>query len=184
MVKLNQHSSSEYAPRTFYNVNSSDATVAFALSFGTPGERLTHTACITSRKPILQLSLYDGMYQNVQALYDFCVKHNVKVLNVAGNCIDRFVGAVNQDQLNKDIYGHISKVHKNHPFEKIISGGQTGVDFAAGVAASVLDIECIMTLPRGFKQRGEDGIDFTQDYMKLKNKLNTQVRHLKKHLNK
>lgn len=50
-------------------------------------------------------------------------------------------------------------MHEYSHIDKIISGGQTGVDIAGGWAAVKLGIDCTLTLPKGFKQRHEGGID-------------------------
>jgi hypothetical protein len=62
-------------------------------------------------------------------------------------------------------------VHEHWPIGEIISGGQTGVDLAGGVAGYVLGIPTTMLLPKGFKQRFEDGIDIVQTEQDVRNQV-------------
>ena len=49
--------------------------------------------------------------------------------------------------------------HQYRKIHKIYSGGQTGTDMAGAVAAWYLSIPACITLPKGFVQRHEDGVD-------------------------
>ncbi len=58
--------------------------------------------------------------------------------------------------------------HPNVKHEKQYhSGGQTGVDLAGGYAGYHLDIDTTMLLPKGFKQRHEDGVDIDHTREKI-----------------
>jgi hypothetical protein len=89
-----------YASRTKVNVRDSDATVIIAHNPASPGTALTVGACVTLNKPYLildirhsvnlELDIDDGdrwtlIKPHCEALYRFCIKHGVLVLNVAGN---------------------------------------------------------------------------------------------------
>lgn len=50
-------------------------------------------------------------------------------------------------------------IQPHWPLDKVVSGAQTGVDIAGLVAAVKLGIPCVGTLPRGYIQRGFDGVD-------------------------
>lgn len=71
-------------------------------------------------------------------------------------------------------------MNKHRPFPKIISGGQTGVDLAGGVAAEVLSIPCVMTFPKGLIQRDINGKTITQSKEELIDKVNYYVNLIKK----
>lgn len=150
-MKVFAHKSPKYPPRTTHNANSADLTVAFAEDFESAGERLTKKA---AGDKYASIPLSKDPVEAARALYRECKKHNVKVLNVAGNGIYTLAEkGWSQASLNFWVYQVIALVHKHRPFEMIISGGQTGVDFAGGVAAEVLGLDPVMTFPKDFLQR-------------------------------
>lgn len=160
-VKVVEHKSPTYPPRTYHNAATAQLTVAFADDFETRGEKLTHKAAGEKYIPI-----YLGTDTTVAAreLYKKCkTLGNVEILNVAGNGIYSLKPkGWTQDAVNQWVYDVISLVHKHLPFKSIISGGQTGVDLAGGVACEALGIPGVMTLPKGFKQRNADGVEVEQ----------------------
>jgi hypothetical protein len=89
-----------YASRTKVNVRDADATVIIAYNPASPGTALTVGACVALNKPYLildvrgnvniELGIDEGdrwtlIQPHCVALYDFCIKHGVLILNVAGN---------------------------------------------------------------------------------------------------
>lgn len=89
-----------YASRTKINVRDSDATVIIAHNPDSPGTALTVGACVALNKPYLildvranvdvELGLVEGdrwtlIRDHCEALHEFCIKHGVLTLNVAGN---------------------------------------------------------------------------------------------------
>ena len=155
---IQEHKSSSYTPRTYHNAQTADLTAAFATDFSTAGEKLTNKA---AQEKYIRCDLRKEPIELARQLYKGCKAYHVRTLNIAGNGIYTFYkqSSYTQEDINKIIYDIVSKVQEYYPIEKIISGGQTGVDWAGGVAATALGIECIMTLPKGFKQRWKDGID-------------------------
>lgn len=155
-----EHKSASYAPRTWHNASVADLTAAFAVDFTTAGERLTKKAA--GEKYIhldLSMEAMEAM-EATRSLYKACKKHNVRTLNIAGNGIyTLYSKGMDQEDANVYLYTVLSLVHKHHPIEKIVSGGQTGIDLAGGVVAKYLGIDCTMTLPKGFKMRFENGVD-------------------------
>ena len=93
-----------------------------------------------------------------------------RVLNVAGNGIYTLSKkGVTQKAANQYVYDIVSLVHKHWPLEKIVSGGQTGLDFAGLVTGCSLDIETIGMWPNGFKMRIVEGKDINMTEDKIRN---------------
>lgn len=154
-----EHKSASYSPRTWYNAGRAELTVAFAVDYNTAGEKLTKKAA-GGNYVACPLTGWDWL-DNARHLYRACKALDVKTLNVAGNGIYTLQAkaGMTQQEVNMYVYKVIKQVHEFWPIGMIVSGGQTGVDLAGAVAASVLGIHWEMTLPKGFKQRGEDNID-------------------------
>jgi hypothetical protein len=157
LLTITEHKSSSYAPRTYHNASVADLTIAFAVDFTTAGERLTKKAAGEKYAPIaLQLPTISA----ARLVWCVCNKINPSVLNIAGNGIYTLnLQDVNQEQVNQHIYDVLKQATPHLNISKIVSGGQTGADLAGGVAGIALGIPVEMTLPRGFKQRHEDGLD-------------------------
>lgn len=93
----------DYKSRTIQNVRDSDGTVIIAHDLNSHGTVLTRRACSAEKKPLLQLDVSDivqlavgrpetdsaavmnEITQHAQALCDFVLKHQIQILNVAGN---------------------------------------------------------------------------------------------------
>lgn len=156
-LKVQEHKSPSYSPRTYHNASVADLTAAFAVNFYTAGEKLTHKA---AGDKYVALDLGLEAIEAARLLYKACKKHSVSTLNIAGNGIyTLYAKGIDQHDINVYLYTVLSLVHKHHPLTKIVSGGQTGVDLAGGVVAKYLGIDCTMTLPKGFKMRFENGVD-------------------------
>lgn len=157
MIEILEHSSSSYGPRTYANAHNSDVTIAIAVDYNTAGERLTHKA---AGDKYLKLDPMDRRVDNARKLWRRLQTTAGSVINVAGNGVYTLQKyGWNQSDINEYVHFMLALVHAHHPISKIISGGQTGVDIAGGWAAVKLGIPCTLTLPEGFKQRHEDGID-------------------------
>lgn len=152
MIEINESTSASYPPRTYHNAKNSDLTVAFATDFNSAGERLTHKA---AGDKYVAIPLDMPPIEAARALFKALRNRNAKVLNVAGNGIYTLAKkGWTQDSVNKYLFEVISKVHEFHPLDKVISGGQTGIDIAGVIAAHALGIPVVATLPNGFIQRG------------------------------
>ncbi len=167
MIKIDQTKSDKYPPRTYHNAKAADLTVAFAIDFNTSGEKLTKKA---AGDKYISVDITKSAITDAQILFNkIYMKRNLWTLNIAGNSLNTFTkyrslqdeSIWSQELINKYIYTIIKFVHEQYPILKIVSGGQTGVDFAGGVAANKLGIDCTMTFPAGYLQRGLDGIDHT-----------------------
>lgn len=157
MIEILEHKSSSYGPRTYANAANADVTIALAVDYSTAGERLTHKA---AGEKYLALPLSNPWKDNARLLYKHMKLHNCKTVNVAGNGIytlDKHEWI--QVEINCYVYYILDIVSDHLPIDRIISGGQTGVDIAGGWAAVKLGIPCTLTLPKGFIQRHEDGKD-------------------------
>jgi len=175
-----EHKSKSYAPRTYHNASVGDLTLAIAVDYNTAGEKLTKKA---SEGKYLPIWYHTDSLLASREIYKWCKKLNVKTLNIAGNGVYTFQEQnIDQKDINYKLYEMISLVHKYYPIEKIVSGGQTGMDLAGGVVAEVLGIPCTMTYPKGFKIRGFDGIDVEIPIGQLKADFIGFVEHLKQQI--
>lgn len=161
MIEILEHKSSSYGPRTYANAAAGDVTIALAVDYSTAGERLTHKA---AGKKYLKLDPLIDDLQNSRKLWSRLNLLRIPnpVVNIAGNGIYTLVKhGWTQDRINRYVLAVLERAHLHYPISKIISGGQTGVDIAGGWAAVKLGIDCMLTLPKGFVQRHEEGIDVT-----------------------
>lgn len=75
-----------YGPRTDLNVGDATATLRFAKTFGSPGERRTLIALQRFNKPHLDIAWKRGALLPPPALVvDWLISYRVTTLNVAGN---------------------------------------------------------------------------------------------------
>jgi hypothetical protein len=196
-MKIVEHESAQYKPRTVHNAHTADLTVAFAEDFNSAGERLTkreagdrYVAIHLSTDPLLAARM----------LYAACKKHNVSTLNVAGNGIYSLSGAWTQGQLsdkqkfeyldegslinefqvslNQWVYMVISKVHEFWPLTNLISGGQTGADWAGGIAGEAIGLNVTMTFPKHCLQRDEHHKDVTQPVERVQKKVDAYLKYI------
>lgn len=157
MLKILEHSSTSYAPRTYANAASADVTIALAVDYSTAGEKLTKKA---AGDKYIALPLEDVWISQGRRLYRYMKFNNCKTINVAGNGIYTLVKhGWTQESINEYVFQILDNIHRYIGIDKIVSGGQTGVDLAGGVAGYRLGIDTTMLLPKGFKQRHEDGVD-------------------------
>jgi hypothetical protein len=171
------HSSTKYRARTEHNATSADLTVAWAEDFDSAGERLTKKL---AGDKYLATHLSTDPVQAARLLYKQCRDRGVRVLNIAGNGIYSLSDkGWSQGTLNFWVYQVLALVHKHYPLEMVISGGQTGVDFAGGVAAEVLGLNPVMTFPKDFLQRTLTVYDFTQTEANVIAEVERQVEDLK-----
>jgi hypothetical protein len=158
MLMVKETKSSKYPPRTFYNANNSDLTVAFAVDLNTLGEQLTKKAAGPNK--YIGISLSQPL--NINLLYDIIGDKNAKILNIAGNSIHTLNKyGISQDQINMYILNIIQQIHNMYQINKILTGGQSGVDLAGAVAGYKCGIPVEVNMPKGFIQRNINGIDIS-----------------------
>lgn len=175
-ITLNEHKSSSYGPRTWYNAKRADLTAAFAFDFSTFGEQLTAKA---AGDAYVDISLSLPVVVAARRFYAALKRHNVKVLNVAGNgiytCIRRGMA---QRQLDNYLAQVFDLVLQHYKLDLIVSGGQTGADFSAAVMARYFSIDADLMFPKGFKQRNVDKVDFTNTQEELLKLIDTNASHV------
>lgn len=162
---IQEHKSTSYAPRTYHNAHSADLTVAIACDFSTAGERLTKKA---AGDKYIHFNLSSDPVDCARVLYSRMKRDNVKTLNLAGNGLYTCAKhGFTQEQVNLFLLHMLSPIHEHLGIDYLYSGGQTGLDIAAGVCSVIMDIPCTMTLPKGYKMRFEDGkdVDHTKEWI-------------------
>jgi hypothetical protein len=183
MLTIIEHASSGYAPRTYANATNSDVTIAIAVDYTTAGERLTHRA---AGEKYLKLDPELPWIENARILFKRVSANGNTypvVINVAGNGIYTLAkNKVSQEEVNLYVYKILAQVGEYYPISRIVSGGQTGVDLAGGVAGYVLGIPTTMLMPKGFKQRFEDGIDIVQTEQDVRTQVQYYAEKLQKEL--
>ncbi len=164
MLTLKQHSSSDYGPRTRHNASSAQLTIAFAADLTTAGEMLTKKAAsgaylgfLIKKEDIENPDYIDAVSKEISSNFN---DRGGSTLNVAGNGIYTLnEWSITQSDINFFIYQVLQNVIKNTKIQCVLSGGQTGVDIAAAVAAQALGFPAIITFPKGFLQRDVNKID-------------------------
>lgn len=175
MIIIAEHSSSGYQPRTKLNASLGDITVAFYVDPTTAGEKLTKSV---SGSRYVGISILDTSFNDVvRKIGQKIFVSGASSLNIAGNGIytlNKF--DIDQHTINKYVLEVLRKLHGIKPINTIYSGGQTGVDLAGIVSASILGIDGIMTLPKGYRQRYENENDIFQS----KSDVERQIEHWEK----
>lgn len=160
-MKIEEHFSTGYRLRTEHNANSADITVAVAVDFTTAGERLTKSVSVArGDERYMPFYFHEQPVIAARKMYAHMKKHGFRSINIAGNGIYTLSDhGIDQEQANAWLYHFLKPLHEHLKLTHTVSGGQSGIDLAGGVASELLDIPCTMTLPRHFKQRWEDGVD-------------------------
>jgi hypothetical protein len=159
-----------YAERTRNNAAQADLTVAFALDFASPGERLTRV-CAGYRYVALRLDA--PTLDCARALYKAMRHREVQVLNVAGNglhTLHRY--GISQAQCDAQVLAVLELATRYWPIRQVVCGGQTGADIAGAAAALVLGIDVRITMPYGFLQRAADGVDREHTESQIRDQVN------------
>jgi len=162
MIRIQQHKSASYAPRTYANAHDGDVTAAFAVDYFTAGEKLTKKAAGERfiALPLQVENIEVPAAENAEKLIAFMKEKNARSINIAGNGIytmTRFNW--DQDRINQYLYDVLKIVHQEMDIQKVISGGQTGADIGGTIAASCLNINTVTHMPKGFIQRHAEGKD-------------------------
>lgn len=158
---VNTVNSTSYDKRTEYNAKNSDVTLQFGINLGTTGEKST------AKHAGSKLITFDLKNPDATAYAKniTTILNNPKnsssglTVNIAGNGLKTFVG-YNQNDIDELIYNNIRNLIKNGvKINKIISGGQTGVDEAGIKAAMRLNIDWEINTTKDYKFRTADGTD-------------------------
>lgn len=162
LLTIHQHHMSLYGPRTFANVQRSDLSLAFAVDFGTAGEKLTTTAAANLRKPFVGCDLKRPHRENVTLINKALsrITQPTLAINVAGNGIYTLKKhGWSQEQVNRAVYLTLLQVHQGHRITSVRSGGQTGADIAGAVAGVLLEVDTLLYMPKSCRQRNEENMD-------------------------
>lgn len=158
-LKITHDKSSHYGPRTFQNASAADLTVAIATDFTTHGEVLTKKAA----KKYLAIPAGTIATDAARLIYRALVRTGSTSINLAGNGIYTLSKSrIKQADVNQYVYSIFRVLLPHYPLDALRSGGQTGVDLAAGVVGPILNIPTTLHFPNGFRQRFHDGKDITQ----------------------
>ncbi|WP_454727721.1 MULTISPECIES: YpsA SLOG family protein [Cupriavidus] len=179
-LTLVEHASPRYGPRTRQNAACADVTLAFAIDFETRGEKLTRAAA-GARYEDLYLALAEDPVITARMVYRTVVlQRDARVVNVAGNGLHTLSRhGIEQAALNRWLYAVLAQVQTHYRFERVISGGQTGVDTAGLVVALVLGIPAVGMFPKGFLRRSHDGVDYPSSDAEVRAELIAQARVLR-----
>lgn len=157
-LRLEEDKSTSYAPRTYHNAHIADLTVALAADFKTAGERLTKKAA-GDKYMAFPIDTYDPI-DCAREIYVEMHNKNMHTINIAGNGIYTLNDyLLTQEFVNNFVYSMLKPLNTYLDIRHTYSGGQSGVDLAGGVASLALGIPCTMRYPKGFKTRGESGVD-------------------------
>lgn len=177
-TRFSTSESNSYPSRTKENADWSDVTIAFATDFNTAGEKLTKRVAgdkyVSSALPA-DSNYEDSLASNNEAAYSYHANeiykqlkakrklNNIK-LNIAGNGIYSLRGFTTQEELNEYITNVIKTLQNlGITISEIRSGGQTGVDEAAIIAAQRLGIPNEVHATKDFKFRDESGKDISDE---------------------
>lgn len=160
-----------YPPRTRKNA-SADVTLAFAVNFTTPGEKLTHKEVINQGKLYIPIDLLSREFLKQDFLDSVAEKINSLnkteiTINIAGNTVTRFKFIDPQGSIDRIVYNFLNELNNNDVAKfkivQIRSGGQTGADEAGIKAALKLNIPALVYSAKGWLFRTSDGNDIADE---------------------
>lgn len=174
-----------YKVRTKRNADAADVTIAFAADFTTAGEKCTRNVAgdryIAVNLPLRRYfnapesdyakAKLKGMVEKMEAgIMDLASKHGFSPtdvnVNVAGNgnyTLRMYdISQADVDRFVTDAF-RLMESRPNVHVSAIRSGGQTGIDEAGIKAAAALGIPATVLAPQGWKFRGADGRDVSDE---------------------
>ena len=159
-----------YRNRTIKNA-SADATIAIAINFETPGEKLTKSSVVNQGKKyiLIDAKILEVTENRVNKIVEMLNSVNAKTLNIAGNGIYTMKDLYNQEQLDEFTYQLIKAINESpnlkNKIVSIRSGGQTGFDEAGAKAGIKLGIPTTILAPKGWAFRNIDSKDISNEKM-------------------
>ena len=179
MIRFQESPFTGYGPRTKYNAENADITIAIAVDFNTAGERLTQK-CAIGR--FIAINPSSSPESAAERIIEFMTRKGAVSINIAGNGIYSWERAGwSQERVNKYFYDTLALVHAARPIESIRSGGQTGADWAGLVAADALGIAGVGYFPKGYIQRNSSRVDFNNTPATLRAQLEKETAVLSEH---
>jgi len=91
LYNMKEHVSRSYPPRTRLNVQEADGTLRIAANWDSAGEILTLKAIKHSKKPYFDVDSFEQLVEP-QAVADWLITNDIRILNVAGNSERTFPG--------------------------------------------------------------------------------------------
>lgn len=171
VTRFTTSSSDRYPVRTKENAEWSDITLALAIDFNTPGEKLTKKVAgnkYISSYPTGDLNYVIGELLN-QIKNNNLPTNNIK-LNIAGNSINSLVKDeiesyfLSQEDVNNVVTEIIrGLINSGITISEIRSGGQTGIDEAGIIAAQRLGIPNEVHTTANFSFRDKSGKDISNE---------------------
>lgn len=171
MIQFIEHQHTGYALRTRDNALLSDATLAFACDFKSPGMILTHKATYGAGKPFIRIDLnqYEVMTErDALGIAEQLMEHNIKVLNIAGNSMPHLRSKYTQEGINAKVADCMNKIHALWPLKSTRNGGQSGADLAAGIWSDSIGLPTTVLSPKGWMFRADNGRDICNEYEFIK----------------
>lgn len=169
-IKFIEDQSGGYKSRTMRNA-SADVTIAIAMKFDSSGEICTKNCVKEQGKLLIPVDLknkiltkerVDGIVNKINTIEKAEI-----TLNIAGNGMFTMREAISQQEVDDFTYELLLKIIQHPDFKKKIttlqSGGQTGADEAGAKAGFRLGIPTFIIAPKGWKYRGGDGVDITDE---------------------
>lgn len=171
VTRFTTSSSDRYPVRTKENAEWSDITLALAIDFNTPGEKLTKK--VAGNKYISSYPTGDLNYvigELLKQIKDNNLPTNNIKLNIAGNSINSLVkdeiesDFLSQEDVNKVVTEIIrGLINSGITISEIRSGGQTGIDEAGIIAAQRLGIPNEVHTTANFSFRDKSGKDISNE---------------------
>jgi hypothetical protein len=156
-----------YPQRTLQNIKESDGTLIISTSLNTPGEKLTLRLLTENKKQYLIVKIIkDKLSLPSISLQKFIDKHDIKILNIAGNSISRYK-FINQEQLDTLIYDFLKNTSNISKLTRIQSGDQSGTDESAIKAGMKLGIKTRINMVK-WMFRDENGNDISDKELFMK----------------
>lgn len=170
MILFQEEETKGYRTRTIKNA-SADATIAFAVDFNSPGERLTKSSVLKQGKKYVSVDATSLTITQdlIDRIVDALNAVKAKSLNIAGNGIYTMKGKHIQKQLDDYTFNLLDKVlsspRLSTPIERIRTGGQTGFDEAGAKAGISLGIPTLILAPKYWTFRNEKGQDISNEQL-------------------
>lgn len=169
-----------YPKRTKQNIMESDITFIISQTESL-GERLTRNICRTLRKPYIDITFGDKYPDKHEISRIVGAMNSLDImfirLNIAGNGIYNL--NMSQKNLNGWLYCLLEDIEdskeKRFEIELVLSGGQTGIDEAAIIAAIDRKIPAKINAPKGFVFRDKDRNDIPNQEEFIKRFLNQEI---------
>jgi hypothetical protein len=160
-----------YLPRTQYNAEDSTATIYFqAKDKASPGLIATSRYAKSFFKNVIPNDA-----SSVPMVVECLQEVDCPVLNIAGSRLSSFGEWVPQTLVNVWVYNYLEKIAREVRDLTIISGGQTGADWAGIVSAVKLELSVVANFPKDFRQERHNGVNQFNTTYQLDERLHDEL---------